>query len=379
MAELHPISESQSKTEQHIIFIHGLGGHHYKTWQALDDSKVFWPKWLAEDVKDISVWTIGYNAAISYWRGTAMHLPDRAMNILERILAEQKLKAGEIIFIGHSLGGLVIKQLMRRADSIASLREDAAIFLQRVHKVVFLATPHAGAGKATLADNLRRIFRPSAATVCLVRNDPNLRDLNIWYRGWSNKKNIEHLILTETRPIPLLGLVVEPDSSDPGLLSPPIPIDADHYTISKPRDRSSEIYIHIKNFITHPFDSVHNKTTIENALNEQTIQLTKLIGSTHENCSRLIQLQEQGRETSEILKHFHNGFYLISSTFPQYPKELIDSVIQKQLSTIKQSRFFKEFSTIEHSLRLGKKVFDGELSGGSDKKRSEALAWCSRF
>jgi len=249
LADLIVISEGRGEIHSHVIFIHGLNGDPYKTWQSPVHPPVCWPEWLAEDIEGLAVWSVGYEAAVSRWRGTAMHLPDRAINVLERILLEPRLKTGEIILIGHSLGGLLIKQLLRTAESIAYQREDAAGFVERIRRVAFLATPHLGADLATLGDRLRIIVLPSAATACLERNDPHLRELNYWYRDWTKQNGFSHLILTETQPTKKFFLIVKPDSSDPGLTVRPIPIDADHSNTCKPSDRSSEIYLHIRKFV----------------------------------------------------------------------------------------------------------------------------------
>jgi pimeloyl-ACP methyl ester carboxylesterase len=175
-----------------------------------------------------------------------MHLTDRATNVLERLLLEPSLQEGPLILIGHSLGGLVIKQLLRTADGQTCNRTKAANLIQRVKKVAFLATPHTGSGSASWSNWLRIFVRPSAATPSLVRNDENLRDLNLWYRDWATASGIAHLILTETKPTRIFGKIVTPDSSDPGFAgSRPVPIDANHTEICKPRDRSSEVYLHV--------------------------------------------------------------------------------------------------------------------------------------
>ena len=262
MAELILISDTNKEVTSHVIFIHGLGGDAHKTWQCSADADVCWLKWLAEDIAGLSVWTVGYDAAVSRWRGSAMHLVDRATNILERILLEPRLKSGEITLIGHSLGGLVIKQLLRDAATKAHQRNNIPDFISRVRQVAFLATPHSGSDQASWGDKLRFFIRPSAATTCLVRNDPNLRDLNNWYRLWVPRQGITHLIMTETRSISIVGMIVKPDSSDPGLPSLSVPIGADHVTICKPSDRTSEIYLHVREFLgaEHSAHPAHNSS-----------------------------------------------------------------------------------------------------------------------
>ncbi len=200
MADLFPIAEARGPKSANVVFVHGLGGDVKRTWQATKDQASFWPAWLAQDIESLSVYSLGYEATVSRWRGSAMDLPGRAANVLDRLLAEPALANGSLILVSHSLGGLVIKQLLREAESNARRREDAADFLRRVEKIAFLATPHSGAGLATLGDRLRILVRPSAATACLVHNDPNLRDLNLWYRGWANQQHIAHLIPSRVFP-----------------------------------------------------------------------------------------------------------------------------------------------------------------------------------
>jgi len=256
MAHLFKIAEARGEKHANAVFFHGLGGDAYTTWQADRKHKAtFWPGWLAEDIEGLSVYSVGYEAPVSRWRGRIMHLTDRATNVLGDLLDEPSLANGAFVLIGHSLGGLLIKQILRTAQSEAESYERPADFLRRVEKIVFLATPHAGADLAVWGDRLRILVRPSAATICLVRNDPNLRDLNQWYRAWSNHQKIPNLVLTETKSLRILGMIVKPDSSDPGLAGPrPRPMDYDHVWICKPTSRRSDIYTATRGFIEFPIE-----------------------------------------------------------------------------------------------------------------------------
>jgi pimeloyl-ACP methyl ester carboxylesterase len=147
-----------------VIFFHGLGGGPLDTWRRASDPGSFWPSWLAEDIPGLAVYSVDYEAPISGWRSTAMHPVDRAKNLLERLLVEPDLQEGPLILIGHSLGGLVIKHLLRTAEGESHNRSEAANLIQRVKKVAFLATPHTGSGLAVWANRLRMLIYPSAAT-----------------------------------------------------------------------------------------------------------------------------------------------------------------------------------------------------------------------
>ena len=256
MSDLFKLAEIANEPSASVLFVHGLGGHPYDTWRCGDKRKpwgtddTFWPVWLARQSGTLAVYLIGYAAPVSRVRGTAMHFTDQATSILHRLLAEPNLEHGPLIFIGHSLGGLIIKQLLRTADSMAHYDGRAGSLIVRVKKVAFLGTPHLGAGLASWGDRLRILVRPSAATACLVRNDANLRDLNNWYRDWANARKIAHLVLAETKSISILGMIVPPDSADPGLAYVrSVPIDVNHIKICKPIDKTKDIYIFVRDFI----------------------------------------------------------------------------------------------------------------------------------
>ncbi|WP_305829630.1 esterase/lipase family protein [Photobacterium leiognathi] len=257
MADLQLMS-GDYLAKKHVVFIHGLGGNPETTWQSNNSEKVFWPVWLNEDIEDCCIWTIGYEAPMFVSLDAGMGIQDKAQNILELLLAEQRLSKGEIILVGHSLGGLIIKQLLRLASDQVG-REDAVGLVNRVTGVAFMGTPHTGAdlaqkGNTLLGRVLLRVFtllllKPSAVTASLGRNDATLRDLNTWYREWCFDKKIRHLVLIESKSIPIFGRIVKPDSSDPGLQVRPTSIEANHINISKPSSKQDQIYTLVKSFV----------------------------------------------------------------------------------------------------------------------------------
>lgn len=206
--------------------------------------------WLARDLPGVSTWTLAYEAPPTNWFGTAMPIQDRAKNILELLLSERHLAGCPIVFVCHSLGGLLIKQVLRAADGRQAYKDDETRkFLAAVRGIVFIATPHTGSIHATLLEKLRLIAWPSASTLDLVKNNANLRDLNVWYRNWSG--SISHKVFYEKRGT-TAGIIVEDDSSDPGLLwVDPVAIDASHIDICKPIDAREIIYSRTRDFIAN--------------------------------------------------------------------------------------------------------------------------------
>jgi tetratricopeptide (TPR) repeat protein len=251
MSRLIQIADWSGEKRANVVFVHGLGGHPYATWQRPRADDTLWPLWLAEDVKGVSVYSFGYISPATNWLGTAMPLLDEAANALRLLLNEPRLREGPIVFVCHSLGGLIVKQILRSASEQRS-NPETADFLSRVRRVVFVATPHTGSGKATLLEKLGFWAWGSDSARDLVANKPELRDLNFGYRIFAGerKEQLRHLSYYEMVPT-VFGRMVEPDSADPGLPDcTPTPIRENHVTIAKPGRRDELVYTETKNFIS---------------------------------------------------------------------------------------------------------------------------------
>lgn len=224
-----------------VVFLHGLGGDARKTWASWD---AFWPSWLSEDVRGVAVWSVGYAASPSGWLGRAMPIQDRAVNVLAR-LQNEGVGDRPLVFVTHSMGGLLAKQMLMHAQSVSAY----ASFAAAARGVVFLATPHTGADMATFLKRLKRVLRTTAAGKDLARNGAHLRDLNVRYREWVQKTGIQNLVFFEAYKT--WGVqIVDAGSADPGLAGAgPIAIDADHFAICKPASRTDVMYGQVRRFV----------------------------------------------------------------------------------------------------------------------------------
>ena len=194
MSRLRRVATARDQSQGAVIFVHGLGGDAYDTWQSDGRPENFWPAWLGRDLPYLDVWTLSYDASPTVWFGHAMELPDRAGNILALLEAE-RLEGTPLIFVCHSLGGLVVKQLLR----IAAERPNQRLgqFLHRTQGVVFLATPNAGSDVANWADRFRTLIGASAAIQDLKADTAILRHLNAWYRDHAPQEDIATLVFFE--------------------------------------------------------------------------------------------------------------------------------------------------------------------------------------
>ena len=192
-----------------------------------------------------------------------MPLPDRAKSILPLLTKAPELASGNIILVGYSLGGLVIKEVLRLAHDERASSLATGSFLRRVRRVAFIATPHLGSDQASAATSAARRLMTDPV-IALPRNDPQLRALQHWYRNFAEAAQLEHLVFYEMKEslfplrVPVLnliiklnvGIIVKPDSADPGFTrSETIPADYDHWTIVQPLSQGTDVFIHLNEFV----------------------------------------------------------------------------------------------------------------------------------
>lgn len=227
-----------------VVFLHGLDGDARMSWTA-GAPELFWPQWLGEDVPRAAIWTVGYDAWSSGWRGQSMSLPDRAINLLA-LLQTHMIGERPLYFVAHSMGGLLAKEMLLHASE---RRDDFAVFADAIQGVAYLATPHTGSGVVKVVDRLGRLYRGTAAVEDLRRNAPHLRQLNDRYRDWVADAGIRHLVFFETRDTAGVR-VVDETSANPGIAGVrPIGVDADHTAICKLVSRRELVYGQVRRFV----------------------------------------------------------------------------------------------------------------------------------
>jgi protein SERAC1 len=165
-----------------IIAIHGLNGHYQNTWTAFPKpgSKCNWLQdLLPKQVPNARIMSYGYNSSVQFSKSTA-GIGDFAGELLEELLSYRRTaaeKARPIIFICHSLGGIVFKKV--GASSIilmavnvngrsckalirARERDRYTELLKKIRGVVFFGTPHSGSGVASWADILANVLKTAS-------------------------------------------------------------------------------------------------------------------------------------------------------------------------------------------------------------------------
>ena len=141
-----------------IIAVHGLNPtntefHAEATWTVED--KLWLRDFLPSQLPSARVLLFGYNANVAFETSIA-GVREQAINLLNRIASKrEEAEDRPIVFVAHSLGGIVVKRALVEAkldDSYKSIRE-------ATYGIAFFGTPHQGGNFAKLGDIAASITR----------------------------------------------------------------------------------------------------------------------------------------------------------------------------------------------------------------------------
>jgi len=154
-----------SDTHVDVVFIHGLHGNPQDTWSSTSSSTI-WPATLLGPIlqeEKARILVYGYAAHIaSFTDGVS---GDKIHNHAEQLVAElaanrRASNATEhpIIFVAHSLGGLVVKRALIHSSEISGKKTEhlRSIFIS-TYGIIFLGTPHKGLNTTNWRSRLEAI------------------------------------------------------------------------------------------------------------------------------------------------------------------------------------------------------------------------------
>ncbi len=195
---------------------------------------------------DVGIWSLAYEVEPTLWKGNTMPLVERAINALS-ILDLEEIGDRPVVFITHSMGGLLVKQMLRHALDFNNPRWQKIV--EQTKGIVFLSTPHSGADLASWTQYIDRIIGATVSLKELQAHDSRLLELNEVYRNQQRLSQIPIEVYYEKEKT--MGfLVVNSTSANPGIPGvTPIPLDYNHISISKPGSRKEPLYRRVKRFV----------------------------------------------------------------------------------------------------------------------------------
>ncbi|OQD80373.1 hypothetical protein PENANT_c036G02396 [Penicillium antarcticum] len=143
-----------------IVFIHGLTGNRETTW-SFKPTKQFWPQnLLPKDLPTARITTFGYDADIigALKIAGSNTIRDHGKALAHELAVWRKRTKSNrrpLIFVAHSLGGLVTEQALLISRGAAQ-QYYKDIFESTV-AIAFMGTPHFGSNKAAWAVPLTRL------------------------------------------------------------------------------------------------------------------------------------------------------------------------------------------------------------------------------
>lgn len=172
LTELYRPKNDSVPTAQ-IVFVHGLFGHPEKTWSVENrDELLLWPRnLLPEVIPDVQIFTWGYDADVgsffsSAGQSTIHEHAGSLLSDLSDLRDTPELRLIHLIFVVHSLGGIIVKDALNQSSSTEGTRLKG--IAPATYGVVFLGTPHRGSKSASLGKLAYHITE-------LVTRRPNIK------------------------------------------------------------------------------------------------------------------------------------------------------------------------------------------------------------
>ena len=181
-------NDPDTSTSVDVIAVHGLQGHPFATWTH-DDGNLWLKDDLPGDVPSARILSFGYDSNIAFSRSvvTVEDIASQLLNDLynEREKDEAIAAKRPIVFVCHSLGGIVVK----KALVIAHERSSNAGFkdiLENTRAIAFLGVPHQGSKSADFTHTLAYALKCASIGIStntrllasLKKNSPKLYDIS---------------------------------------------------------------------------------------------------------------------------------------------------------------------------------------------------------
>jgi pimeloyl-ACP methyl ester carboxylesterase len=309
-----------------FVFVHGILGDAEETWK--NSKSISFPELVASDLDmaGSDVYVYGYPSR--FFSAGPFSLPEIAANMESRLKQDKVFQSHEeVIFVCHSMGGLVVLQMLLTYRNLAA----------KVPLMALYSTPQTGAEIAKLGS----AFSQSRQLEAMLPGEDNqfLESLERQWRTAEFKTVVR--CAYERRPTKKI-MVVDRASGTRLCDGSTVPIDADHVGIVKPRNREDDSYVALSNWVKD-LDSAEAPGS-----GDSSDDFPRMVTPRAMALSDLIQVLEDREEVTIVFRGCPNS--LLSAEVPRGTyegtslKELLENVrlriegpeVQYKVRTVKE-------------------------------------------
>ena len=154
-----------------------------------------WPTvWLAGKHPRLRLLSLEYRAKIFNWEGAQHSFPEQSAAMMKKLAAAGVGKR-PVIFVAHSMGGLMVKEMMMQGSYSANEGIDEGIdsriqdIITNTKGVAFYSAPHFGSWIASASYNLLS-WRLKDTINVVLRPGPYLSELNDFFDKFSQAQQV---------------------------------------------------------------------------------------------------------------------------------------------------------------------------------------------
>ncbi|RJE25535.1 hypothetical protein PHISCL_02147 [Aspergillus sclerotialis] len=224
--------------------------HAERTWEF--GGKLWLRDFLPKQLPRARILLFGYNSNVGIQSSSA-GVREQAQNLVNKIWVErQECEYRPILFIAHSLGGIVVKEALVQAK----LGEKYGFICTATFGIEFFSTPHRGSSWASIGDIFAKAARATLRNPgntflnALKKGDLYASELTANFQQLQER--YKYLNFYETLPLKKIGLIVDKSSAILGLpdsRETAIPLTADHESICRFACEDDEGYKHVSALI----------------------------------------------------------------------------------------------------------------------------------
>jgi len=273
-AEYKPINRGDSKSL--ILFVHGLWSDPATAFKD-ENTKLSWPEMMANDSEGVrgqiplsrfAIGTLSYPAS----KADRLTIPQIATQLLIELTDTGVFEKYEnIIFVTHSMGGLVVKQMLVDATS----SEQHAV-RERTRAVFLISTPSKGSPAANFVRALPKIATgPLVFDLKPISENTYLQDLDNHWENFlrSRRSSVNLTVFCAYETMATSGITVVPEQYTSTICDQtPFPVNSDHIQIVKPTSTQSVIYTWVRGRIAEISRSMTPPTSSASPLSSASTQ-----------------------------------------------------------------------------------------------------------